>query len=197
MANKTDIFNMALLELGVSALITNIHDTNDNSASILNKIYETARDEVLKMFDWNFAEKYRELTLSKEQSLNPKFSFCFDYPNDCLCARELYEKRKVALKKQFKIASGEKGQKIILTNVNPCILKYTRKVVNENYFTSEFSSVLALYLAGKTGRAITGSEQKANNALNKFNNAIRIARISNAQEGEEVDEDNKTYIDYR
>ena len=197
MASKTDIFNMALMELGISSPITNGTINTDNKAIILNTFYDNARDEVLKAFDWNFAEKFKTLALSEETEFDPRYLYCFDYPQDCLNAREIFSTDGDKLKKKFKISSGETGNKIILANVNPAILKYTRKITNEAFFTSEFCATLALYLAGLAGKALTGSEQKANNALKKYWDRLKLSEISNASEGEEVDEDNKTYLDAR
>ena len=197
MTNKTNIFNMALNELGISAPIENASVNTDNKALILNNFYENAKDEVLKAFDWNFAEKFKVLTLTTEECIDPRYTYCFDYPQDCLCARDVFEKDGGKFKKGFKLSAGESGAKTILTNVNPCVLRYTRKVSTESYFTPEFCSALALYLAGLAGKALTGSEQKADAALKKYWDRVRLSKISNAQEGEEIDEDKRTYLDYR
>lgn len=197
MSSKTDIFNMAIMELGISSPITDGTINTDNKAIILNSFYENARDEVLKAFDWNFAERFKNLSVTEETEFDPRYLYCFDYPQDCLNARELYSVEGDKLKKKFKVSAGQSGNKIILTNVNPCILKYTRKVTTESYFSSEFCATLALYLAALAGKALTGSEQKANNALKKYWDRMKLAEISNASEGSEVDEDKSTYLDVR
>lgn len=197
MASKTDIFNMAIMELGIASPITNATINTDNKAIILNNFYDNAKDEVLKAFDWNFAEKFKSLSISDETVYDPRYLYCFDYPQDCLNAREIFAAEGDKLTKKFKISAGESGNKIILTNTNPCILRYTRKITTESYFTSEFCATLALYLAALAGKALTGSEQKANNALKKYWDRIRLSEISNASEGEEVDEDKTTYLDAR
>lgn len=205
--SKTIIFNMALNELGVSAPIANAEAQDDNRAIILRNFYETARDEVLKAFDWNFADRYRLLTPSLDECLDPNYQYVYDYPNDCINAREVFEKVEndehnihptgIVLKKQFKISSNAIGQKVILANVNPAILRYTRKVEKESFFDPEFASTLSLYLAGLTGKAITGSSDKANEALKKYWDKQKLGIVANAAEGQEVDEDNSTYLDVR
>lgn len=205
--SKTKIFNMALNELGVSAPIANADAQDDSRAIILRNFYETARDEVLKAYDWNFAERYRVLTPTMDECLDPRFTCVYDYPNDCVCAREVFEKFEteqiktpptgVGLKKKFKLSSNEDGLKIILTNVSPAVLRYTRKVEKETFFDPEFTSALSLYLAGLTGKAITGSQEKADAALKKYVSKIKLGTISNAAEGQDVDEDNSTYLDVR
>ena len=211
--SKTRIFNMALNELGVSAPVQNADAQDDNRAIILRNFYEIARNEVLKAFDWNFAEKYRVLTPTTDECLDPRFRYVYDYPNDCLCAREVFEKIEnvqndevissnktpsgIGLKKKFKPSSNEDGQKVILANVQPAILRYTRKVEKETFFDDEYSIALALYLAGLTGKAITGSQEKADAALKKYEIKTKLGTVANAAEGQEVDEDNSTYLDIR
>lgn len=195
--SKTKIFNMALNELGITAPIANADAQDDSRAIILRNFYETARDEVLKAFDWNFAEKYRILTPTNDTCLDPRFQFVYDFPNDCLAARVIYEQGGNGLKMKFKLSANENGQKVILANISPAILRYTRRVENDTLFDPEFANALALYLAGLTGQAVTGSSDKANSAMKKYWDKVRLGQISNAQEGQEVDEDNSTYLDVR
>ena len=195
--SKTTIFNMALNELGVSAPIENANMQGDNRAIVLNNFYEVARDEVLKAFDWNFAEKYRVLTPRKDECLDPRYQYVYDFPNDCLSAREVYVYEGDKKKKKFRISANEAGDKVILVEHDKIILRYTRKVEKENFFDSEFTMSLALYLAALAGNTITGSEQKALNALRKYNERVKMGQVTNASEGQEKDEDDSTYLDAR
>lgn len=188
---------MAINELGISAPISNADAQDDTRAIILRNYYETARNEVLKSFDWNFAETYRILTPNGEESLDPRFQYVYDYPNDCLNARELLQQNGDNKKKKFKPSSNLKGQKVLLANVSPAILRYTRRVEQEVFFDDEFALALALYLAGLTGKTITGSQQKADSAMKRYWDKVRLGEISNASEGLEVDEDDSTYLDER
>lgn len=188
---------MALNHLGVTAPVANADAQDDTRAIILRNFYENARDEVLKAFDWNFAEKYRTLTPISEECLDPRFQFVYDCPNDCLNAREVLVSGGNGERKKFKLSANEMGQKTILTSVSPIVLRYTRRIEQETFFTPEYTSALAFYLAGKAGQAITGSEQKANDAYKKYWDKIRLAHIANASEGQEVDEDKSTYLDAR
>ena len=196
-STKTRIFNMALHELGISAPVVNSEQQDDTRAVILNNYYEAAKDEVLKSYDWNFAEKYRVLTPSDEEILNPKYIYAYDYPNDCLNARDVYNRKNDILTKEFKVSATEKGTKIILCNIPAAVLRYTRRVDNETLFDTEFSTAVAMYLAGLTGNALTGSQQKADDALKKYWDKIRLAHITNVSEGQEIDDDDTTYLDAR
>ena len=195
--SKTTIFNMALNELGVSAPITNPDAQDDTRAIILNNFYETARDEVLKAFDWNFAEKYRVLTRTKDDCIDPRYNYVYDFPDDCLSAREIYVIDGDKKKKKFRVSANEQGKKVILTEHDGVVLRYTRVVKKENFFDSEFAMSLALYLAALTGQSIIGSEQKALNALRKYNERVKLGQVANASEGQQKDEDDSTYLDAR
>jgi len=195
--SKTKIFNMALNELGVTAPIANADAQDDTRAIILRNFYENSRDEVLKSFDWNFAEKYRTLTPTSDECLDPRFQFVYDCPNDCVAAREVFEAGGNGDRKKFKPSSNEAGQKILLTTISPIVLRYTRRVEIENFFAPEFATALALYLAGQAGKAITGSQQKADDAMRRYWDKVRLGQAANASEGQEVDEDKTTYLDAR
>ena len=195
--SKTTIFNMALNELGVSAPITNADAQDDTRAIILNNFYETARDEVLKAFDWNFAEKYRVLTRTKDECIDPRYNYVYDFPDDCLSAREIYVIDGDKKKKKFRVSANEQGKKVILTEHDGVVLRYTRMVKKEIFFDSEFAMSLALYLAALTGQSIIGSEQKALNALRKYNERVKLGQVANASEGQQKDEDDSTYLDAR
>lgn len=195
--SKTKIFNMALNELGVSAPIANADAQDDTRAIILRNFYEVSRDEVLKAFDWNFAERYRVLTPTADECYDPRFQYVYDYPNDCLNAREVFEQGGKGNRLKFKPSSNAIGRKVIFATASPIVLRYTRRVENETFFDAEYAAALALYLAGQTGKTITGSQQKADDALKKYWDKVRLGRIANASEGQEFDEDNTTYIDAR
>ena len=199
--SKTRIFNMALNELGVTAPISNADAQDDTRAILLRNFYDNARDEVLKSFDWNFAEKYRTLTPTTDSCPDPRFNYVYDVPNDCLNAREVFAAEGCCSfngkRLKFKPSSNQQGQKTLLTTASQITLRYTRRVEKESYFDPEFTIALAMYLAGLTGKAITGSQQKADEAMKRYWDKVRLGQISNASEGQEVDEDKSTYLDFR
>ena len=198
--SKSQIFNMALNHLGISAVVQNTTQ-NDTETTVLNNFYEIAKVQVLSDFDWNFARKYRELTLSDLASPDINFLYAYDYPNDCIATR--YLTGKFGKTKKYDVATNSKGEKIILANVSPAILVYTRNIssedfgVPESYFTSDFVMCLSLYLASLVAVSITGSEARNIDNLKKYKMFIAHAKVKNASEFSQYDEDNSTYIDSR
>ncbi len=186
---KAKIFNLALKNLRISQSLQSAQQTDRNTV-ILNEYYESARDEVLKDFDWNFANAYRELTPTGNIPQNPHFIYEYDYPNDCLLAREVINGYSDGII-EFEVAAAQNFQKVINTNVSPAIVRYTKVVTNENFFPVEFVMALSWYLAFLAAPSISANRALQNDCLNVYNAVLRRAKTLNAQEGFlETKEDN-------
>ncbi len=178
---KAKIFNLTLKNLRVSVGIQGANLSEKNTV-ILNEFYDSAREQVLKDFDWNFANSYRELSLTGNIPQNPKFLYEYDYPNDCLFAREIipYYNKKIV---EFEVAANITGQKVINTNLTPVVLRYTKLVENEALFSTEFVMALCWYLAFLAAPAITGNRIIQNDCFNIYTNMIVKSKNINASEG--------------
>ena len=193
--SKAQIFNITLNILGVSMPLENAN-SSDNRAILLNNYYELARDYVLKDFDWNFASTFKELALTENPISQFQYKYCYNYPNDCICARDIFQKNSYVIDK-FSISSLSSGQRVILCNTESAILRYTRRVEKEIFFSCEFAMALSYYLASLTANVLVGSIQKGEIAYEKYNQLIKRAKVLNAQEGVEVIDDEMTYLDSR
>ncbi len=196
--SKLQILNVALNILGV-AIPIEISEKKDTRYVLLNNYYELARDYVLKDFDWNFASTFRELSLYNLKNTDDtylNYEYCYSYPNNCICARDIFEKGGYVLNK-FYIHSLDDDRKVILTNVDNAVLRYTRRVEKENFFSVEFSLALAYYLASMTASVLVGSLQKGEVAFQKYSQLIRHAKYLNAQEGTDNIYSDDTYLDKR
>ena len=194
--SKVSIFNMALNHLSITAPISTNSMNTDSKAIILNNFYETARDEVLKAFDWGFANAYKDLTLSTEKSPNPKFPYVYDCPNDCIAARAIIDSVQ-GDEKKFQIITNSNGEKSFLAEIEYAKLRYTRRVEKEVLFEPEFAITLSYYLAALAGETITGQQKKADSCMQKYEWKLNKAKQLNAQEGAAEDEDNSQYYDVR
>lgn len=192
---KAKIYNIALKNLRVSIGIQSTAQPDKNTA-ILNEFYDSAREQVLKDYDWNFANAYRELALTGYIPQNPKFLYEFDYPNDCLFAREIvpYASEDIV---EFEVASNSTGQKVINTNLTPAVLRYTKNVDNEAYFSTEFVMALCWYLAFLAAPAITGNRSIQNDCLGIYTNMLAKAKKLNASEGYIKNSDSCSWLDIR
>lgn len=192
---KAKIFNITLKNLRVSVGIQNSNQSDKNTV-VLNEFYDIAREQVLKDFDWNFANSYRELSLTGNIPQNPKFLYEYDYPNDCVFAREIipYVNSEVV---EFEIAANTDGQKVINTNQTPAILRYTKTVDNETFFSAEFVMALCWYLAFLAAPAITGNRAIQSDCLNVYTNILAKSKALNASEGYLKNDDSCSWLDAR
>lgn len=192
---KAKIFNIALKNLRVSVSIQNANQSDKNT-NILNEYYDSAKEQVLKDFDWNFANCYRELALTGNIPMNPKYLYEYDYPNDCIFTREIisYVSDEPV---EFEVASNSTGQKIINTNITPAVLRYTKLIDNESLFSSEFAMALCWYLAFLAAPAITGNRSIQSDCLNIYKNILAKAKSLNASEGYVNNKDICSWIEAR
>ena len=192
---KAKIFNIALKNLRVSVSIQNANQ-NDKNTIILNEYYDSAKEQVLKDFDWNFANSYRELSLTGNIPKNPKYLYEYDYPNDCVFTREIisYTNDDII---EFEVAANSTGQKVINTNVTPAVLRYTKLIDNETFFSTEFTMALCWYLAFLAAPAITGNRNIQSDCLNVYTNILAKAKSINASEGYTKTKDYCSWIEVR
>lgn len=193
--SKTKIFNIALSNLGVSSPIQNSNE-KDPRAILINNYYELARDTVLEHHDWSFASAFLDLPISFESSPDPCFSYAFNFPNDCISPRAIIDLSD-SKEKKFNPAVDSTGQKIILTNCNPCRLRYTRRIENETLYPASFANALGFYLAYLSAQVITGSANKKNTNLQDYQIALRNAIVTDARKSEKHDEDDRDFTDAR
>ncbi len=192
---KAKIFNITLKNLRVSVSIQNANQ-NDKNTVILNEYYDSAKEQVLKDFDWNFANSYKELTLTGNIPQNPKFLYEYDYPNDCVFSREIipYADDNIV---EFEVAANSTGQKVINTNITPCVLRYTRLIDNEVFFSTEFVMALCWYLAFLSAPSITGNRSIQSDCLNIYTSILAKAKALNASEGYIKNMDSCSWLDAR
>ena len=196
MFTKTYIFNLGLNNLGVSEPIQSENDNDDPRVILLNNYYNMARDTVLEQHDWKFASKYQSLALAVTDSPDPNYLYAYNLPNDCISPRALISEfdRK---EKKFELATNSSGQKIILSNYDGCLLRYTKREVNESLYSAPFVSALAFYLAYLSAQVITGSANKKNTNLQDYQLTIRSAILTDANKMTVHDQDDKDYTDFR
>lgn len=198
---KAKIYNITLNNLGITAIVQNTSEVNPRITT-LNNYYDMALEQVMKDYDWNFLNRIETLTASTEISSNPKYHYCYDYPNDCLAARKVIDSFGGDYHK-FEITTGKRGNRLILCNIPNATLKYTRRLdiltnqIPEAYFTSEFVTALCFYLAFISADSIVGDTNKKQMNYQAYQTAIIKAKTMDANESTKDDENNRTYIDER
>jgi hypothetical protein len=192
---KAKIFNLTLKNLRVSVGIQNAQQSDKNTV-VLNEFYDSAREQVLKDFDWNFANSYRELAFTGNIPQNPKFLYEYDYPNDCVFAREIisYIDNEIV---EFEVATNSTCQKVINSNITPAVLRYTKLIDNEIFFSTEFVMALCWYLAFLAAPAITGNRAIQSDCFSVYTSILAKAKSMNASEGYLKTKDSCSWLDVR
>jgi len=143
-ASKVLVANIALTYLG-AARITDFTDKKE-SAILANTFFNQARDEVLRLHDWNSAIKRYSVA---EDATAPAFEFNHQYkiPSDCLRVIRLEFVRAV-----YRI----EGRKILTDETAPLNFLGIQKVDDMNSLDPLLRDVIAINLARLLAQRLTG-----------------------------------------
>lgn len=184
MASSVAICNQALVKVGAERITSLLDD--DESAKVLNAIYEIKRDAELAAHPWTFAIKRASIPAS---STAPAFGWAYSYPlpADYLALVEVgenftfYDSPTGAL---FALESDPAtgGMAILTDQPTPLDIRYIYKVTNPGLFPAPFVESFACRLAAEIVERRTQSLPKRQQAWDEYRMAIRTARRMNAIE---------------
>ncbi len=186
MSSEVEICNLGLAHLGDSATVSSIDPPEGSSqAEHCARWYPIARDSLLEMHDWGFATT--RAVLAEVTTTFTEWQHAYAYPADTLkilailasdavddysvaypLASTVYgstcvNQRGVYTPQKFSTESDQAGNRIILTNQENAICRYTRKIIDTSKFSPLFRDTLGWYLSsylagpvlkGETGIAI-------------------------------------------
>lgn len=165
MASDVDITNLALSHLGELAEVIAINP-NDGSAQaqLAGRFYPMARDELLEMHDWSFARRRVALSLLVTNEAEGVWLYAYGLPSDCLKDRAVYPTPSAVggvgdqPGEEYEIETTAGGSKVLYTNCDKAVLRYTRALTDTTRFTPMFVAALARLLASKmAGPIIKGT----------------------------------------
>jgi hypothetical protein len=202
MASKVKICNMALAKIR-GRNIQSI-DGVSREAKECKKIFDEVRDAVLRAHDWGFASKTQDLALTTDTFTG--WEYVYQYPSDCLAAREILKdnyvntgtsydidtdrNRNIPFKPiQFKKATNENKNRVyILTNKEDAELRYTARITDTNLFDANFVEALAFKLASELAYPIKASLKLQQAMLGSYMAFIEHARALDSNEDEKKPE---------
>lgn len=175
-----DVVNIALRRIGSKARITSIYE-GSSAANVAIDIYAQTRDELLRAFDWDFAERNVLLTLLKQappmgyippHGWNPTqypalpWMFSYAYPSDCLEVRALkpsplFIPNFSPVYWRWSVENDQTytpPQKVILCNVPNAVLTYTGQITNPLDWEADFTEAFAAMLGQRLSPSLTGLE---------------------------------------
>ncbi len=151
-SNAADVVNAALDRVGYKKNIGNLYDGSEQAIAALT-IYGQTRDDLLRNFEWGFAERDISLTLLKTAPVGgysdnrpwdittdpiPPFIYEYEYPEDMLKLRSLPAKR------------------VVLTNLASAIGVYTARVTSPLQWDVGFTESLIAQLGRRLAPVLAG-----------------------------------------
>lgn len=183
MPADTDIGNMALSRLGTRATIADLSE-NSTEARQLNIWYETVRDELQSLVDWNFNRVSQALAASGTPPA--RWASSYAYPSDCLRMRRLdfggasWVAGSPAT--GFEIASNGSGT-FLYCNEDRVSAVYAQRVTDPARFTPGFILAFVDCLAASVALAITQKADLAERLARRAQERIERAMADSANEG--------------
>jgi hypothetical protein len=171
--SNIDIANQALNMLGHESITAFSEDTN--TASLVDQLFETARDTVLVGHPWNCLIAR---ALLAQNGTGPTFGYTYAYtiPTDCLrvlycdCVEDGY---------LWEI----EGRTVVTNADTPLYIKYIKKDTNVDNWAIYIYNLVILKLAAKLALALTEDGAKANSLEEKYMMKEREARFMDSAEG--------------
>jgi len=153
MSTDLQIYNLALHRLGCEK-VSAVGDTSKR-AVLLTDLYEVVRDNLLKKYDWSFAQKEVTLTVS-DITVSTPFTYEFEYnlPADTLriiseYGGEIYK------------ANGL----LVQSDAETLQLVYISKITAEASFSVEFVKSFYLELAAEASISLVQDKELRNSLL--------------------------------
>lgn len=175
-ANPTTICNLALAHLGEDQLMS--LDDDSREAQFCKRFYDQTRDEVIQSHAWNFAIRRAVLSRLSEA---PPFGWAWQYqlPADCLRILQLNGHDVSRREGRYEVEGGR-----LLTNDDECAVRYLRRVEDAALFPPLFVEALALKIATRLAKPLTGSTSEVERLLTEYERITKpLAMRADALEG--------------
>lgn len=187
MASVIEICNIALSRLGNSRTINSLQEQS-KEAGLCDLHFDSALEEVLSDFDWNFATKRVALADTGNAPLD--WQFAYRYPTDCLRITAIMvpgmRNPPERMRIEYQVGSDSDGTgRLIYTDQQEAWLQYVGKVTDPNMFDALFRSALSWKLASEIGMPLASAPNLVQNALTMYSQIIRSAGSHSMNESQE------------
>lgn len=148
MASKVAIMNMAAQKCGAKRIQS--PDEGSLVAREMSAAWDIVRQSVLRMYRWNFAKGRAELAASATAPLMG-WTYQSPVPADFLgligiFTDNFYQQQYTDTKSQY-VLENNGSQQVIMSELNPLYIVYTKDVTDTAQFDATFDQVLACHLA--------------------------------------------------
>ncbi len=188
MANYVQIANLAAVEIGTEARIT---DPNEDKVLARNvkAVWDLQRRAAIREGSWNFAARRAALPALAEEVGYP-FTYVYQLPADCL---RLIEVLDASARTDYQLEGGK-----ILCNISgPLYIRYAVDVADQAAFDEAFADAFAKRIAWTIGHKIAGSTFDKGAAERRYWAAIMAAKRVDAMENPPIEQEESSWIEAR
>lgn len=180
-SSKIEVCNLALQKIRQASIASLDDDSYQGESCSL--IYEQSRASLLSQYDWSFAIKTAKLMQEdNSDSVLKQYKYRYALPNDFLKLFEVYDDSHLLVPYQnIKPPYVKEGNKI-LTDANPCILKYIYDLENVSEFSPLFIDCLALDIAIRLVKSFLDSTTYEQLLTAQFQQLIQEAKTNDCQQ---------------
>ena len=162
-STKVDLANIALRRIGEKKPIAHLSEQ-----PVLALLWDHALGVAIEQHDWTFARRTVALVLDSEAPTT-EWAFSYLVPADCLVPRMItdgLQQRREEDVIPFVAALNALEVRVLYTDMQDAILRYSRLVSNETLWTFSFADYFAWVLASEVALALSLSDEIRARAYN-------------------------------
>lgn len=178
--SDVEIVNSALIKIGEDPIAS--LDESRKAARRAKRQFPILRNQLLRMYRWNFAIK--RATLAPE-STGPAFGFesRFMLPDDCLRVLGIYNDNEPLQNYTSSRVPWKVEQGFIHADGDTLNIFYIAEITDPQQFDAQFDEVLAWFIARDLAFNLSSGPDMVKLADSGYKEALREAKLSDAVEG--------------
>ena len=189
--SRTGIANMALSHVGANSTLENLDSDKTEEAKQCRIWYDFSRQQVLEVFDWNFARRRIGLALHgdviSETATDPwagVWGFRYQYPADGIIIRKIQNPNAPpGDASPFDVELSVDGEtKSILTNVEDAVVVYTFDLKANELFSATFVQAFSHLLASQIAWSLVQKRKVQTDQFTLYRTVLPAAAAINANE---------------
>ena len=176
MSSQVDIANQALMMLGASPIVSFMDESVE--AEAVRVLYNPAKQQILRSYDWNCASKSATLALLSDPPIDPKWKFRFSLPDDCIRVLEIFQATSGtgAMWGDFSVETGT-----LLARIDNVACRYIYDV-EEPDLDPHVEMAFVARLAVDLSYPLTASSSREGNLVEIAERKLDEARTTDSQE---------------
>lgn len=176
MAAAVDIYNQALMRIGIYDGLISDPAEKTKPATVCTAFFDSCLERVLREIPWNFAE--RRVTLAQLGDGPTNWGYRYSYPSDCLMIRRIetpgIRNTRADQRIPFQVGSTATGREIYC-DLSEAEAVYTTKVDDLNQWDSIARSALAYLLAAEIAMPLAVKPDIAQAAMQGYWREVNTA----------------------